>query len=103
MQQPLQEKKPLSYPCIVISRHGPGFYEWAVVMDQEQFDGDVSDSSIVSCLQRALAGIPNGLRLVEVRHRGGHMGTFEKDGLAAKVGELAAKFAESHAALTHDN
>lgn len=93
----------MSYPCIVISRHGPQFYEWAVLMDHEQFDGDVGDPSIVSCLQSALAGIPDGQRLVEVRYRGIHMGTFEKESMEAAVGELAAKFAASHAALTHDN
>lgn len=30
-------------PCIVITRHKPGFYEWSVMVDQEQFDNEVGD------------------------------------------------------------
>jgi hypothetical protein len=89
--------------CIVIARHKPGFYEWSVMYGPQKMDGDLGDTSIASCLSSALAGIPDEERLIEVRYRGFHMGTFEKLHIIECTEEVAAKIAASHGAFTHDN
>jgi hypothetical protein len=93
----------MTFPCIVIDGHKPGFYEWSVMYDHEKMDGDLGDTSIASCLSSALAGMPDEERLIEIRYRGLHMGTFEKLQILECTDEIAAKIAASHGALTHDN
>lgn len=46
-------------PCIYITRHQPGAYEWAVCFDQEKLGGDLPVSSIEACLDGALASLPD--------------------------------------------
>ena len=90
-------------PRIIITRHWPGFYEWTVIVDQEQFDNEVGDTSIADCLSSAVYALPEDLRLVEVCYRGLHMGTFEVLELEHCAEDVAARIAATHGALTHDN
>lgn len=88
-------------PCIVISRHMSGFYEWSVICDQVRLDGDVGDDSIGACLLAALAGLPDDYRLLEVQYRGLHMGTFEQRHILECTDDVAAKIAAAHGVLTY--
>lgn len=93
----------MAAPCIVIIRHQPGIYEWAVMYDQEPLDGDVGLSSIEECLSSALGSIPAEERLVEVRYRGMHMGSFNKLRIEDCADEMAAVIAETYGLLTQPN
>lgn len=89
-------------PCIVITRHRPGFYEWSVTIDHEQFDNEVGDTSISDCLSSATRAIPDDIRLVEVRYRGLHVGTFEVLELEHHSETVADRVSATYGALTHD-
>lgn len=93
----------MTTPCIDIIRHQPGFYEWSVMVDQEQVDNEVGDTSITECLLSGAGALPNDIRLVEVRYRGVHMGTFEASELKHSTGAVAARITATHSTLTHDN
>jgi hypothetical protein len=73
------------------------------MVDQEQFDNEVGDTCISDCLSSAAHSIPNEIRLVEVRYRGLHMGTFEVLELEHCTEKVAGRIAATHGALTHDN
>jgi hypothetical protein len=90
----------MTVPCIVIDRHKAGFYEWSVLYGHETMGGDLGDPSIASCLSSALAGMPGEERLIEVRYRGLHMGTFETNQVLECTDGIATKIAALHAALT---
>lgn len=93
----------MTCPCIAITRHQPGVYEWAVVFDNERLDGDVGEASIESCLSSASSGMPATVRLIEVCYRGVHMGTFAKARIEHEADEIAATIAETYGSLTLDN
>ncbi|WP_028105012.1 hypothetical protein [Pseudoduganella violaceinigra] len=90
-------------PCVSITRHKAGLYEWTVTLGQESFDGDVGDSSISSCLTSAANGLPDEIRLVEVVYRAVHMGTFERLALEHAAEDIADKIATEYFALTSSN
>jgi hypothetical protein len=73
------------------------------MVDQEQFDNEVGDTSISDCLSSAVRSLPEEIRLVEVRYRSLHMGTFEVLELEHCTEEVAGRIAAMHGALTHDN
>jgi hypothetical protein len=73
------------------------------MLDQETFYNDVGDPSISSCLSSAVGAMPDDVRLVEVRYRGLHMGTFEMLELMHCAEDVAAKIAAVHGVHSHDN
>jgi hypothetical protein len=93
----------MTYPCIVITRHRSGVYEWAVVYDQEKLGGDLPEASIEECLNGALVSLPRDSRLVEIRYRGVHMGTFDKGRVEDDTDEIATIVTETYGMLVHDN
>ncbi len=92
----------MTIPCVVIQRHKPGLYEWTVLYDRESVDGDTGGTSIVGCLASAVSGLPEPERLIEVRYRGLHMGTFERTELEECTDAVAGRIAAAYGALTHD-
>ena len=91
----------MAYPCIVIMRHQPNVYEWAVMYDQEKMDGDIGDTSISDCLAAALGSLPDEENLVEISYRGMHVGTYDKRRVDDCPGEIAAIISETYGALAH--
>ena len=88
-------------PCIFITRHKAGLYEWTVALGQEPLDSEIGDSSISSCLSSAANGLPDDIRLVEVIYRGVHMGTFDRLALEHTVEDIAERIAAKYFALTN--
>jgi hypothetical protein len=93
----------MTFPCIVITRHRSGAYEWAVVCDQEKMGGDLPAESIEACLHGSLDDLSADCRLVEIRYRGVHMGTFDKSRVQDDTDEIATIVAETYGMLMHDN
>lgn len=93
----------MTYPCIVIMRHQPNVYEWAVMYAQEKMDGDIGDTSISDCLVAALDSLLDEDSLVEISYRGIHMGTYDKRRVDDCPSEIAAIISESYGALAHNN
>lgn len=89
----------VAIPCIVISRHDPGVYEWGVYWADEKLDGEVGDTSITECLQSAIAPLPLDVRHVEIRYRGVHMGTYRVEELAERPDLVADHISEAYASL----
>lgn len=61
---------------ILITRHKPGVYEWAVMLDNEQLESDIGDTSISECLASAGSALPDDQESVEISYRGVSMGSF---------------------------
>jgi len=80
----------MNTPCIHIVRHDTGIYGWKVAIGNEPIDADDGDSSITDCLIGAARGLPEEVKIVEIRYRGLHMGTFQKDDLFERAGETAS-------------
>jgi hypothetical protein len=92
----------MTFPCVIIARHKPGLYEWAIVYDQQKMAGDLGDISVKDCLISAIGSLPPEERLVEIRYRGVHMGTYDKLRVGDCLGEIAAIIVERHGELTHE-
>lgn len=93
----------MTYPCIVIKRHQPNVYEWALMYAEEKVDGDIGDTSISDCLVAALGSLPDEDSPVEISYRGIHMGTYDKGRVDDCPGEIAAIISETYGALAHNN
>lgn len=93
----------MTSPRIVILRHQPNVYEWAVMYDQEKMGGDLGETSIADCLVSALGCVPDGESLVEISYRGVHMGTFDTRRVDDSPGEVAAIISETYGVLAHNN
>lgn len=89
----------MSLPCIGITRHDAGVYEWALQFAEEKIDGDVGAASITDCLKAALVQLLPSVRQVEIKYRGVHMGTFPVADLAERPDLVADHISEGYAAL----
>lgn len=90
-------------PCVIITRHKAGLYEWTVALGQEPLDSEIGNSSISSCLASAANGLPDDIRLVEVIYRGVHMGTFDRLALEHTEEDVAERISAEYFALTNYN
>jgi hypothetical protein len=73
------------------------------MVEQEQFDNDIGDTSIFECLSSAIRCLPDDLRLVEVLYRGLHMGTFDVLELEHCTEAVADRIAAKYGALAYDD
>lgn len=93
----------MTFPLISISRLDAGLYEWHLVYGSEVVDAETGDSSITGCLSSAVGCIPAEEKLVEVRYRGIHMGTFHLRSVREIPDEIADRVSEMYAAYVDSN
>jgi hypothetical protein len=73
------------------------------MLGQEELDNDVAHPSISSCFSSAVSAMPAEVRLMEIRYRGLHMGTFEVIELMERADNLAQKIVSGYGALIGEN
>ncbi|GGI17602.1 hypothetical protein [Oxalicibacterium faecigallinarum] len=88
----------MNLPLISISRLEAALYEWHLLYGSEVVDAEAGDSSITGCLASAVDCIPEDGKLVEIRYRGIHMGTFHVKSLREMPGDVAERVSELYAA-----
>lgn len=92
----------MTIPCISIQQLDEALYEWAILYGNEEATGDSGDSSITDCLRSAGTSLPGNERLVEIRYRGLHMGTFKSIELVKVSGAVASRIVAEYATLTQN-